>query len=61
MVRGFLINKFRGDPSLFDDGYRLIEQRSGWRGFGVLPWFARPICCLPRMRSILAPCHRVGG
>ncbi|WP_343611493.1 cobyric acid synthase [Novosphingobium sp.] len=41
MVRGFLINKFRGDPSLFDDGYRLIEQRSGWRGFGVLPWFAQ--------------------
>jgi adenosylcobyric acid synthase len=41
MVRGFLINKFRGDPSLFDDGYRLIEQRTGWRGFGVLPWFAQ--------------------
>ncbi|WP_206240260.1 cobyric acid synthase [Novosphingobium terrae] len=41
MVRGFLINKFRGDPSLFDDGYRLIEQRTGWRGFGVLPWFTQ--------------------
>ncbi|WP_265499380.1 cobyric acid synthase [Paracoccus beibuensis] len=40
MVRGFLINKFRGDPRLFDDGYRLIEERTGWRGFGVVPWFA---------------------
>ncbi|WP_219929206.1 cobyric acid synthase [Albidovulum aquaemixtae] len=39
MVGGFLINKFRGDPSLFDDGYRLIEARTGWRGFGVLPYF----------------------
>jgi adenosylcobyric acid synthase len=39
MVRGFLINKFRGDPTLFDDGYRLIAVRTGWRGFGVLPWF----------------------
>lgn len=39
-VAGFLINKFRGDPQLFDDGYRLIEARTGWRGFGVLPWFA---------------------
>ena len=39
-VKGFLINKFRGDPSLFDDGYRLIEAHTGWRGFGVLPWFA---------------------
>ena len=39
MVGGFVINKFRGDPSLFDDGYRLIEARTGWRGFGVLPFF----------------------
>lgn len=39
MISGFLINKFRGDPRLFDDGYRLIESRTGWRGYGVLPWF----------------------
>ncbi|GLV27581.1 cobyric acid synthase [Sphingobium sp. TomTYG75] len=38
MIRGFLINKFRGDPALFEDGYRQIEQLSGWRGFGVVPW-----------------------
>jgi adenosylcobyric acid synthase len=41
MIEGFIINKFRGDPSLFDDGYRLIAARTGWRGFGVLPYFAR--------------------
>ncbi|WP_426439206.1 cobyric acid synthase [Bradyrhizobium genosp. P] len=41
MIQGFVINKFRGDPTLFDDGYRLIETRTAWRGFGVLPWFAR--------------------
>jgi adenosylcobyric acid synthase len=39
MIRGFLINKFRGDPRLFDDGYRLIEERTGWQGLGVVPWF----------------------
>ncbi|MEO1161034.1 MAG: cobyric acid synthase, partial [Pseudomonadota bacterium] len=39
MIAGFLINKFRGDTSLFDDGYRLIEQRTGWTGHGVIPWF----------------------
>jgi adenosylcobyric acid synthase len=38
MIRGFLINKFRGDPALFEDGYRQIEQLSGWRGMGVVPW-----------------------
>lgn len=38
MIRGFIINKFRGDPALFTDGYRSIEALSGWRGFGVLPW-----------------------
>ncbi|WP_176591043.1 cobyric acid synthase [Sphingobium sp. EM0848] len=38
MIRGFLINKFRGDPALFEDGYRHIERLTGWRGFGVIPW-----------------------
>lgn len=40
LIQGFLINRFRGDPRLFDDGYALIEQHTGWRGFGVVPWFA---------------------
>ena len=41
MIDGFIINKFRGDPTLFDDGYALIAERTSWRGFGVLPYFAR--------------------
>ncbi len=41
MIAGFIVNKFRGDPSLFDDGYAYVEARTGWRGFGVLPWFAQ--------------------
>ncbi|MDD7971207.1 cobyric acid synthase [Roseinatronobacter alkalisoli] len=40
-VAGFIINKFRGDPRLFDEGYRQIASRSGWQGYGVLPWFER--------------------
>jgi adenosylcobyric acid synthase len=40
MIEGFLINKFRGDVSLFDDGYRDIEARTNWRGFGVVPFFS---------------------
>jgi len=41
VIAGFIINKFRGDPSLFDGGYRTIADRTGWRGFGVLPFFDR--------------------
>jgi adenosylcobyric acid synthase len=43
MIKGFIINKFRGDPTLFGDGYRTIESRTSWRGFGVLPYFTRAI------------------
>ncbi len=39
-IRGFFINRFRGDPRLFDDGMREIAVRTGWRGLGVVPWFA---------------------
>ncbi len=38
-ITGFLVNKFRGDPALFEDGYKLIAERTGWTGCGVLPWF----------------------
>ena len=31
-IKAFIINKFRGDPSLFDDGYRMIEAQTGWQG-----------------------------
>lgn len=41
MITGFIINKFRGDPTLFEEGYRLIAARTSWRGFGVLPFFPR--------------------
>ncbi|QND64111.1 cobyric acid synthase [Mesorhizobium loti] len=38
MIVGYLINKFRGDVSLFDDGLKSIEAFTGWRCFGVVPW-----------------------
>jgi adenosylcobyric acid synthase len=39
MIHGFIVNRFRGDLALFGDGVRWIEQRTGKRVFGVLPWF----------------------
>ena len=40
MIKGFLINKFRGDVRLFADGYAEIARRTGWPGLGVVPWIA---------------------
>lgn len=38
MIIGFLINKFRGDVSLFDDGLVSITQYTDWPSFGIVPW-----------------------
>src|SRR3954452_20320048 len=37
-IRGFIINKFRGDVSLFGDGLDKIVALTGWPSLGVLPW-----------------------
>lgn len=38
MVTGYLINKFRGDVTLFDDGIAAVNRFTGWPCFGVVPW-----------------------
>jgi adenosylcobyric acid synthase len=39
LIVGFLVNKFRGDASLFADGMRIIEERTGWPALGLVPFF----------------------
>ncbi len=39
LTRGFLINKFRGDPTLFDGANAVIEEKTGWAPLGLIPWF----------------------
>jgi len=39
-IVGFIVNKFRGDASLFEGAMATIAERTGWRGFGLLPFFA---------------------
>ncbi|PWB82917.1 MAG: cobyric acid synthase, partial [Methylocystaceae bacterium] len=46
LIEGFIVNKFRGDPALFDDGLRFIADRTGWRALGLVPFFA-PAARLP--------------
>ena len=40
MVKGFIINRFRGDIALFKDGVEWIEKETGKKVLGVLPWYS---------------------
>ena len=40
LIRATLINRFRGDPSLFADGQRIISERTGVPCLGPVPFFA---------------------
>jgi len=39
LIKGFIINRFRGDIRLFEDGVAWIERKTGKKVFGVLPWY----------------------
>jgi len=40
LIAGFLVNKFRGDPALFANGVRRIEDLTGWPGLGLIGFCA---------------------
>ncbi len=40
LLKGFLVNKFRGDLRLFDGGRKIIVERTGLADLGVVPWFS---------------------
>ena len=39
-IKGFIINKFRGDPRLFDAGRQAIGELTGWPDLGLVPWLS---------------------
>ncbi len=43
LIKGFIVNKFRGDPELLQSGLETISARCGVPFVGVVPWFGREI------------------
>ena len=39
LIKGFLVNKFRGDPQLFANGMAVIAAATGWEPLGLIPFF----------------------
>src|SRR6202030_434763 len=39
LIGGFIVNKFRGDATLFADGMVRIAQLTGWQALGLVPFF----------------------
>jgi len=37
-IKGFVINKFRGDATLFRSGEAIVTQMTGWPSLGLVPW-----------------------
>ena len=40
LICGFIVNKFRGDATLFAAGMERIAQLTGWQALGLVPYFA---------------------
>ncbi len=51
-IKGFIINKFRGDPALFDDGRTEVVKRTGWPDLGMVPWLP-PVRFLPAEDAVV--------
>ncbi|WP_274424629.1 cobyric acid synthase [Chelativorans sp. YIM 93263] len=39
LIRGFVVNRFRGDPALFSSGMEEIARLTGWAPVGLIPFF----------------------
>lgn len=52
LIKGVIINQFRGDIRLFDEGLTAITEATGWPSFGVVP-FLRCVRELPAEDAVV--------
>ena len=43
LVKGIVVNKFRGDPALFSSGVRILEEITGIPVLGIIPYAEIPL------------------
>ena len=60
LLKGYVINKFRGDVRLFDGGLTAIGERTGLESFGVVPYFTDAVR-LPPEDAMNVDRHGPGG
>jgi len=60
LLKGYVINKFRGDVSLFDSAIEMLAERTGLACFGVVPWLAAA-GALPAEDSLALETRDAGG
>jgi len=56
-LAGVIVNKFRGDVRLFDEGLAIIARETGLASFGVVPWFPQARA-LPAEDALAVAGHR---
>jgi adenosylcobyric acid synthase len=63
LIRGFLVNKFRGDPALFAEAMTRIADTTGWEALGLVPFFpdARLLPAEDALALDQAPTRRPGA
>ncbi len=69
LIEGFIVNKMRGDASLFADGMAAIAEMTGWRALGLVPYFAAAsrlpaedaLALRPSRGNLPSPCPSPNG
>jgi adenosylcobyric acid synthase len=60
-IKGFLINKFRGDPTILEPGLRTLEELTGIPVAGVVPWLDLDLDDEDSLSQRLRPTQDVGA